>query len=118
MLSILRIVTGFLFIEHGLQKVFGLLGGEIATKPQMVVGGYLELIGGALMILGLFTRFTAFILAGMMAVAYFQFHGPNGFWPVVNKGESAVLYCFVFLFFAVAGGGPWSLDAMLGKRRR
>lgn len=124
-LSILRIVSGFLFMQHGLQKVFGMLGGQVVPLGSQVgVGGILELVGGALLILGLFTRPVAFLLSGMMAVAYFQMHmipamekDSNWFWPIVNKGESAALYCFVFLFLAAAGAGPWSIDALLAKRR-
>jgi len=117
--SILRMVTGFLFMEHGLQKIFGLLGApeQPPLASQAGVGGMLELVGGGLFLLGLFTRPVAFILSGMMAVAYFQFHAPHGFWPIVNKGEPAALYCFVFLFFAAAGAGPISLDAMLKRKR-
>jgi putative oxidoreductase len=82
---------------------------------QMGIGGVLEFFGGLLLILGLFTRPVAFILSGMMAVAYFQVHAPGGFWPLQNRGELAVLYCFVFLFLAVAGGGEWSLDRLLRR---
>jgi putative oxidoreductase len=114
LLSILRIVTGFLFIEHGTQKW---LGFPVAL-PQPVqfwsttgIAGALELVGGALMLVGLFTRPVAFILSGLMAFAYFLAHAPQGFWPIVNKGELAAQYCFLFLYFAAAGGGPWSIDA-------
>jgi putative oxidoreductase len=118
-LSVLRIVSAFLVIAHGAQKLFGFLAAPGVMSPpafsQMWVGGVLEFFGGALLLLGLFTRPVALLLSGMMAVAYFQFHAPGGFWPLQNKGESAVLYCFVFLFFAVAGGGEWALDRL---RRR
>jgi putative oxidoreductase len=126
MLSIFRIVVGFLFMQHGLQKMFGMLGGQVPpTGSQIWVGGLIELVGGALFILGLFVRPAAFLMAGTMAVAYFQMHmlpamrkgEADWFWPVVNKGESAALYCFVFLFFLVAGAGAWSFDAMIAKRR-
>lgn len=119
MLSVLRIVSGFLFMQHGLQKVFGLLGAEGRTPLASLEGisGILELVGGALLILGLFTQVVAFILSGEMAVAYFKVHFPQGFWPVMNKGELAALYSFVFLYIAVAGPGPWSLDAKLRWRR-
>ena len=119
LLSILRIVAAFLFMQHGAQKLFGFL----ATRPgperfsQMWIGGALEFFGGLLLLFGFFTRPVAFILSGMMAVAYFQFHAPGGFWPAVNKGEPAVLNCFVFLYLAAAGGGPWSLDALIARRR-
>jgi putative oxidoreductase len=111
MLSILRIVTGFVFLFHGTQKLFGYPPGPQPSDTQMVLGGWLELVGGSLMLLGLGTRLVAFILSGEMAVAFFQFHFPKGGWnPVQNKGEPAVLYCFLFLFFVIAGAGPISLD--------
>ncbi len=120
LLSVLRILAGFLFIAHGAQKLFGFLAPPGAPTPsflsQMGIGGVLEFVGGILLLLGLFTRPTAFILSGMMAVAYFQMHAPQGFWPLQNRGELAVLYCFLFLFFAVAGGGVWSLDRLIGRR--
>ena len=121
LLSVLRIISGFLFIAHGAQKLFGFLAPPGMPRPalasQMGIGGALEFFGGLLLILGLLTRPVAFILSGMMAVAYFQMHAPGGFWPLQNKGELAVLYCFVFLFLAVAGGGEWSLDRALGRDR-
>ena len=120
LLSVLRIIAAFLFIAHGAQKLFGFLAPPGAPSPplfsQMWVGGILEFFGGLLLLLGLFTRPVAFILSGMMAVAYFQMHAPGGFWPLQNKGELAVLYCFVFLFLSVAGGGEWSLDRLLRRR--
>jgi putative oxidoreductase len=121
-LSILRIVSAFLFIAHGAQKLFGFLAPPGAAGPapygQIWIGGVIEFFGGLLLLLGLFTRPVAFILSGTMAVAYFQMHAlPGGFWPLQNKGELAALYCFVFLFFAVAGGGEWSLDRMLRRER-
>ncbi|MDT7806761.1 MAG: putative oxidoreductase [Acidobacteriota bacterium] len=119
LLSVLRIIAGFLFLAHGAQKLFGFLappGMPSATMfSEMWVAGVLELFGGALLLLGLFTRPVAFILSGMMAVAYFQSHAPGGFWPLQNKGELAVLYCFVFLFLSVAGGGEWSVDRLLRR---
>ena len=121
LLSVLRIITAFLFIAHGAQKLFGFLAPPGAPTPplfsQVGIGGILEFFGGLLLLVGLFTRPVAFILSGMMAVAYFQMHAPGGFWPLQNKGELAVLYCFVFLFFSVAGGGEWSLDRLLRRRR-
>ena len=116
LLSVLRIVAGFLFMAHGSQKLFG----WPATEPQqrvdllsvMGLAGILETFGGLLILLGLFTRPVAFVLAGEMAVAYFMAHAPRGFFPLLNKGEPAVLYCFVFLYLAAAGAGPWSLDAL------
>ena len=91
-------------------------GGTAPLMSQIWIGGVLELIGGALLFLGLFTRPVAFLLAGEMAVAYFQFHAPQAFWPTMNGGVAAVLYCFVWLYFSAAGAGPWSLDATRGKR--
>jgi putative oxidoreductase len=119
-LSVLRIVTGFLFCQHGVQKLFGALGARnVAAFPsQAWFAGVLETFGGLLILLGLFTRPVAFILAGMMAVAYFQVHNPQGFWPILNRGELAALYCFVYLYLFTAGAGPLSLDAALRKVRR
>jgi putative oxidoreductase len=90
-------------------------GGSLDLMSQVGIGAILEFVGGALLLVGLFTRPVAFLLSGEMAVAYFQFHFPNGFWPVVNQGQPAVLYCFIWLFFSAAGAGPWSIDAL---RRR
>jgi putative oxidoreductase len=122
LLSVLRIIAGFLFIAHGAQKLFGFLAPPGAKSPalmsQIGIGGVLEFFGGLLLLLGLFTRPVSFILSGMMAVAYFQMHAPAGFWPLQNKGELAVLYCFLFLFLAVAGGGEWSLDRLLKRDAR
>jgi putative oxidoreductase len=124
MQSVLRIVAGFLFLLHGTTKLFAFpagMGPDNTTAPlwsQSWIGGGLELVGGVLMMLGLFTRPVAFVLAGEMAVAYFQFHAPRGFWPTLNRGEAAALFCFIWLFFAAAGAGPWSLDALLSRGRR
>jgi putative oxidoreductase len=119
LLSVLRIIAAFLFIAHGAQKLFGFLAppGMPSFPPfsQMWIGGILEFFGGLLLLVGLFTRPVAFILSGMMAVAYFQMHAPGGFWPLQNKGELAVLYCFIFLYLAAAGGGPWSVDRLLRR---
>lgn len=119
-LSILRIITGFLLIAHGAQKLLGLPapmpGGKVPLMSLIGVSGVLELVGGALILVGLFTRPVAFILSGMLAVAYFMVHAPGGFWPLLNKGETAVLYCFIFLYLSVAGAGPWSLDSLLRRR--
>jgi putative oxidoreductase len=116
-LSVLRFIAAFMFIAHGAQKLFGFLAPPTATPfpvlSQIWVGGVLEFFGGILLLMGLFTRPVAFILSGTMAVAYFQMHAPAGFLPLQNKGELAVLYSFVFLFLAVAGGGEWSLDRLL-----
>jgi putative oxidoreductase len=113
LLSMLRIVVAFLMMQHGAQKLFGYPGAGQGTPPLMSLLGFvgiLEFFGGLLLLLGLFTRPVAFILSGLMAVAYFMVHAPQGFWPVLNKGELAALYCFVFLYLAVAGGGSWSVD--------
>src|SRR3982750_719441 len=114
--SVLRIITGFLFAAHGAQKLLGfpapMQGGTIPPMSLFGAGGILELVGGLLILVGLFTRPVAFILAGEMAVAYFMVHAPGGFWPLLNKGEAAVLYCFVFLYLVVAGGGAWSVDRL------
>ena len=117
--SLLRIVTGLLFAQHGAQKLFGWLGGQQVESLMSMMGiaGILELFGGILIIIGLFTRPVAFILSGEMAVAYFTAHLPNGFWPVVNQGELAALYCFIYLFFAAHGAGRWSLDDVIARRR-
>jgi putative oxidoreductase len=121
MRSILRIIASAMFILAGTSKLFAFPVGmppDNATAKLMTqvgIGGLLEVVGGALMLIGLFTRPTAFILSGMMAVGYFQFHAPQSFWPTVNQGIPAVLYCFVFLYFSAAGAGAWSVDAMRGK---
>jgi putative oxidoreductase len=124
-LSLLRIVTGALFMQHGVQKLFGLLvsperqwGGAPPMFTQFWFAGVLETFGGALIVVGLFTRPVAFLLAGEMAVAYFQAHYPRSFWPVLNRGESVVLFCFVFLYLFTAGAGRFSADAALLGRRR
>lgn len=115
LLSVLRIVVGLLFIEHGTSKFFAFpSGGEtgtVALFSLIGLSGVLELVGGALLTLGLFTRITAFILSGEMAVAYFTVHAPSNFFPLINHGEPAVFYCFLFLYMAAAGPGPWSIDA-------
>jgi putative oxidoreductase len=112
--SVLRIVTGLLFLEHGTGKLLGFPHG-LPFIDKMPTGllyftGTLELVGGALIVLGLFTRPVAFVLSGFMAVAYFMAHFPMSFFPVLNMGEPAVLYCFVFLYLAAAGPGPWAID--------
>ena len=118
--SIMRIVIGFLFTQHGCQKLFGMfggLGGHAAPMwSELWVAGVLETFGGALIVLGLFTRPVAFLLCGEMAAAFFRQHFPRGFWPIRNGGELAVLYCFVYLYLAVAGGGPLSLDRRLRRK--
>ena len=118
-LGLLRIMSGFLLMPHGAQKLFGFLADPDKTKPelftQMGLAGVLEFFGGLLLLVGFMTRPVAFLLSGMMAVGYFQMHFSSGFWPLQNKGELAVVYCFVFLFFAAAGGGAWSIDGCLGR---
>src|SRR3990172_8790762 len=117
--SIMRIVIALLFMEHGAQKLFGIpvamKGGTVALFSLLGLAGVLEFFGGFLVLLGLFTRPVAFILSGEMATAYFMAHAPMGFWPVLNHGELAVLYCFVFLYLAFAGGGLLTLDRALRK---
>jgi putative oxidoreductase len=124
-LSVLRIVAAFLFMLHGTQKLFAFPVSEprdpAALFSLMGLAGVLEVFGGLLLLLGLFTRPVAFVLAGEMAVAYFKSHFPEGFWPNLNRGELAALYCFLFLYLAAAGGGTWSLDQLLksaGRGRR
>ena len=119
-LSVLRIVAALLFIEHGLMKQFHFPapqpGAPDPLPTMLMAAAWLEMVGGALLALGLFTRPVAFLLSGEMAVAYFMAHAPKGFYPAVNMGEAAVLYCFVFFYFIFAGPGPWSLDALVRKR--
>ena len=112
----LRIVTGLLFLEHGTSKYFNFPATEyfangVEVFSLMGLAGALEIIGGLLIIIGLFTRVTAFVLAGFMAVAYFMAHAPQSFFPMNNQGEAAILFSFIFLYFSAAGAGPWSLDA-------
>jgi putative oxidoreductase len=121
LLSILRIVTGLLFMCHGGQKLFNF---PPAAEPMNIpifswpagIAGILEFFGGLLIVLGLLTRIVAFILSGQMAVAYFMAHAKNSFWPILNHGELAVIYCFVFLYLAAAGPGTWSLDYLLRRK--
>ena len=119
-LSVLRIVTGLLFLEHGTQKLLGFPPSEHAFPPLfslMGIQGALELVGGFLIVIGLLTRPVAFILAGDMAVAYFMAHAPKGFFPTQNGGQLAILFCFVFLYLVFAGGGEWNVDARIARRR-
>ena len=120
MLSILRIMTALLFMEHGLMKLLHFPAPQPGVPdplPMMLmVAAWIEVVGGALLVLGLFTRAAAFICAGEMAVAYFMVHASQGFWPALNGGDAAILFCFVFLYLAAAGGGAWSLDAMRTRR--
>jgi putative oxidoreductase len=119
LLSVLRIMTGLLFLQHGTAKLLGFPPMDMFADLELLsligVSGILELVGGALIVLGLFTRAAAFVLSGMMAVAYFLAHAGQSFFPIINQGELAVLYCFVFLYLAAAGGGAWSLDALIAR---
>ena len=123
LLAIFRIVAGGMFITFGSMKLFGYPANPMPNMPpielwsQVGIGGVLELVGGTLILLGLLTRPTAFILSGMMAVAYFQFHQPEAFWPNSNGGIPAVLYCFFFLYLVASGPGAWSLDAVVARSR-
>ena len=115
-------MAGLLFMAHGTQNLFGFPAGPkprrtLPLTSLMGFAGVLEFVGGLLLLLGLFTRPVAFVLSGMMAVAYFMRHAGRGFWPATNGGELAALYCFVFLYFVFAGGGPWSLDRLLRRGR-
>ncbi len=123
LLSLLRIVSALIFMEHGTQKLlnFPPMTEGMAPPPPLSllwVGGLLETVGGALLLVGLFSRPVAFLLAGEMAVAYWMFHAPQSLFPALNGGDAAILYCFVFLYIAAAGPGPWSLDARLNSGAR
>jgi len=119
-LSVLRVFTGLELLQHGTGKILGFPAVPTFANVQIGslsgIGGLIELIGGILFTIGLFTRPVAFILSGFTAAAYFMAHASKGFYPVLNGGELAALYCFVFLFFAFAGGGPWSLDALIKRK--
>lgn len=120
---LLRAVSGLLFFQAGALKWFGWFGGMPEGQPplepfsQIWIGAGLEVVGGVLILLGLFTRPVAFVLSGEMAVAYWQFHAPQGGWPIENEGIPAVLFCFIFLYMAARGGGDWSLDALWRRWR-
>ncbi len=119
--SVLRIVAAFIFFFGAMMKIFAFPmaiipgGGKLPLMSQVGIGSLLELVGGALLVVGFFTRPIAFIMSGMMAVAYWQFHAPQSIYPQVNGGIPAILYCFIWLYFSSAGAGPWSLDAKLNK---
>jgi putative oxidoreductase len=118
-LSVLRIITGLLIIQHGMAKLIGFpaVAAFANLQPLSLLGaaGFIELIGGALLVLGLLTQPAAFILAGEMAVAYFMVHAPKGFYPLVNGGTLAIAYCFACLYLSTAGAGPWSVDAAMKR---
>jgi putative oxidoreductase len=115
--ALLRIISGLLFATHGSQKLFGWPGTPMGHLPPLVIAAaVIELVGGLLIALGLFTRAAAFVTSGEMAVAYFMEHAAGGWNPVVNKGELAVVYCFLFLFFSAHGSGIWSVDAMRARK--
>jgi putative oxidoreductase len=123
MLSLLRIVAGAMFVSFGTMKLFGYPPSPVPMPPihlasEIGIGGLLEVVGGLAILLGFLTRPVAFVLAGEMAVAYFQFHAPIAFFPPTNQGVPAVLYCFLFLYLSLAGAGPWSLDAVIARRAR
>lgn len=117
----LRIVAALLFMEHGLMKLFAFPAAQPGVPSPLpmilVAAAVIEVAGGALIALGLFTRLVAFVCSGEMAVAYFMGHASKGFWPALNMGEGAILFCFIFLFLAAAGPGAWSIDGSMGKRR-
>lgn len=119
-LSLLRIIVALLFMEHGMMKLFQFPAAQPGAPSPLplilTIAGALEIFGGAHILIGLFTRPFAFLLSGMMAVAYFMAHASQGFWPGLNGGEPAILYCFIFLYFVFQGGGEWSIDAQVRKR--
>lgn len=116
--ALMRVVVGLLFACHGAQKLFGVLGGQSQLSNLMLVAAaIIEFVGGGLVAVGLWAGYAAFVASGQMAVAYFMVHVPGGFWPIVNKGELAVLYCLVFLYVASRGSGRLSVDALARKRR-
>lgn len=121
-LSLLRIIAALLFMEHGLMKLLHFPapqpGAPDPLPTLLLAAAWIEVVGGGLLTLGLFTRAAAFVCSGQMAVAYFTAHASQGFWPALNGGEPAILYCFVFFYLVFAGGGAWSLDAMRRRRRR
>jgi putative oxidoreductase len=116
--ALMRIVAGALFACHGAQKLFGVLGGQKQEAALMIAAGVIELASGILIAVGFLTSIVAFISSGEMAVAYFKQHAPGGVWPIVNRGELAVLFCFVFLYIASRGSGILSIDALIGRAKR
>lgn len=115
--GLLRIVSGLLFVFHGVQKIFGMYGGRVVPMmSQLWFAGVIEIVAGALIMIGLAASIAAFIASGEMAAAYFLSHAPRAFWPIQNNGELAALYCFIFLYIAARGSGPWSIDWLRGGR--
>jgi putative oxidoreductase len=115
----MRLVAGLLFACHGAQKLFGVLGGQSQLgNPRLLTAGVIEFGGGLLIAAGLWAGYAAFVASGQMAVAYFTVHTRGGFWPIVNRGELAVLYCFVFLYIASRGSGVWSIEGLVGREKR
>lgn len=112
---LMRLIIGLMFACHGADKLFGMFGGKVAEVPMMQVGGSIELVCGGLVAIGLLTRLAAFLASGQMAVAYFMAHAEGGLFPIVNKGELAVAYCFIFLFIFFYGAGRWSVDALWSR---
>jgi putative oxidoreductase len=121
-LAVVRIITALLFLEHGLMKLVAfpaaVPGLPTPLPPLLLAAAVIEILGGALIAVGLFTRIVAFICSGEMAAGYFMFHAPQSFWPAVNQGDAAILFCFVFLYFVFAGAGAWSVDARLSTPRQ
>ncbi|ODT88041.1 DoxX family protein [Phenylobacterium sp. SCN 70-31] len=119
-LSILRVIAALLFMQHGLMKLFAFPGPQPGAPDPLpallLAAAWIEVVGGGLIAAGLFTRAAAFLCSGQMAVAYFMAHGSQGFWPALNGGELAIMYCFVFLYLTFAGPGPWSLDAVVRRK--
>lgn len=119
-LSLLRVITALLFMQHGLMKLWDFPGPQEGAPdplpPILMAAAWMEVVGGGLIALGLFTRIAAFVCSGQMAVAYFMAHATQGFWPALNHGELAIMYCFVFFYLVFAGPGIWSLDALVRKR--
>ena len=117
--AVMRVVIGILFACHGAQKLFGVLGGQSQlANPILLAAGIIEFVGGGLVALGLWASYAAFVASGEMAVAYMTMHARGGFWPIVNRGELALLYCFVFLYVASRGSGPLSVDVLTRKKRK
>lgn len=120
-LGLLRVMAALLFMEHGLMKLFHFPGPQPGAPDPLpailFAAAVIEVVGGALLAIGLFSRLTAFVCSGEMAAGYFMAHAPSGFWPALNGGDAAILFCFIFLYIAVAGGGAWSVDAWLARRK-